>query len=159
VSATAQMKPQEVRIQPSLKVVKAKYALAALLVAASWLLYRQAYPEGNAWIPGILLLLFLWPVVQHFDRRSERIRIVEDKLRFESGWLSKSTRALPLGKIQDVEVRQRLGQRMLGVGDLTIQALGERSSTVIHEVDRPNHWAELILSLASRHGSSLESRS
>ena len=42
-----------------------------------------------------------------------------------------------LSKIQDVRVDQSLGQRMLSVGDIAIEASGETSRLEMDSIERP----------------------
>jgi uncharacterized membrane protein YdbT with pleckstrin-like domain len=58
-----------------------------------------------------------------------------------------------LHKVQDVTVHQTLGQRLLGLGDLTIETAGETSRLTIREISSPREVAERILDLASGKGS------
>jgi len=48
-------------------------------------------------------------------------------------------------------VHQRAGQRMFGVGDLSIETAGEASRLTIPEIDRPQQIADYINNL-SRSG-------
>ena len=55
---------------------------------------------------------------------------------------------MDLSKIQDVRVDQSAGQRMLGIGDLSIESAGNTSQIVMLSVDRPQEAADRILELA-----------
>jgi len=50
--------------------------------------------------------------------------------------------------VQDVRVDQTLGQRMLNVGDLSLETAGEASRIVIRSIDRPQEAAHHILDLS-----------
>ena len=73
-----------------------------------------------------------------------------DKLRYESGFLSKTTRSIQLSKIQDVRVDQSIAQRMLGAGDISIETAGETSRLTMHNVDRPQEVADYVMDAAHR---------
>ena len=68
-----------------------------------------------------------------------------DKLRYEIGILSKTTRTIQISKIQDVTVIQSLGQRLIGVGTLSIETAGETSRLTIANIDEPRVVAEELL--------------
>ena len=76
------------------------------------------------------------------------LTIAGGKMKFEQGMLSKSTRNLELAKIQDVRVDQSLGNRLLGLGDLTLETAGESGSLTIRKIDRPQQVDDQILELA-----------
>ena len=62
--------------------------------------------------------------------------------------MSKSTRLIQLPKVQDVRVLQSMGQRMLSVGDISIETAGENSRLVVENLDSPQQLAEQITDLA-----------
>ena len=80
-----------------------------------------------------------------------RMTILDDRLRYETGFLSKTTRTILISRVQDLTVYQRVGQRMFGVGDLSIETAGETSRLTIPEIDRPQEIADYINNL-SRSG-------
>ena len=77
--------------------------------------------------------------------------IVDGRLRYQSGILSRTTRTLELGRIQDVRADQKLGQRILGIGDITVETAGEAGRLEIEDVDSPQSVAERILDAARAH--------
>jgi uncharacterized membrane protein YdbT with pleckstrin-like domain len=78
--------------------------------------------------------------------------MIGDKLRYETGMLSKSTRTIQLSKVQDVTVRQSVGQRVAGVGDLTIETAGETSRLTFSNIDGPQEMADRIIDASHRMG-------
>jgi uncharacterized membrane protein YdbT with pleckstrin-like domain len=78
-------------------------------------------------------------------RQFTKATIAGDRLRYEVGAFSKSTRNISLPKVQDARVDQSVMQRMFGVGNLSIETAGETSRLTIRNVDRPQHVADEIL--------------
>ena len=135
-------------IRPTMKFIKAGYVAALLLVialAAATLLL--GWPVWIAWLSPLLLL---WPLWRHILNRRTCITILDDKLRFDTGFLSTTTRTILISRIQDLTVHQRVGQRLFGVGDLSIETAGESSSLTIPGIDRPQQVADVINELARR---------
>jgi uncharacterized membrane protein YdbT with pleckstrin-like domain len=64
--------------------------------------------------------------------------------------LSRSTRTMELTKVQDVRVDQTFFQRMLGLGNLTIQSAGETGQLTINNIDRPEAVGDFILESARK---------
>ncbi len=151
------------QIRASLKMVKLGYVLSLLLAAgiAVYLLTIRDQAERNPRMWGLLVvpaLLMFFVMIRHIRRRLTKLVILNDRLRYESGLFSKTTRTIELAKVQDVRVDQTLGQRMLKIGDLSLETAGGTSRIVMLSIDRPQEAADHILELSkSRHsGAGLE---
>ena len=97
-------------------------------------------------------LAALYLMAGHIRRRMVKLTILNDRLRYEAGFLSKTTRTMELAKVQDVRVDQTVGQRMLNIGNLSLETAGESSRIVMPSVDRPHDAADRILELSrARH--------
>lgn len=103
---------------------------------------------GFSLLMAIPPLLMLWPAIRAIERRLTRITVTGERLRYESGFFSKSTRTIQLPKIQDVRVDQGLLQRMWNVGNLSIETAGETSRLTIDNVDSPQELADELLNRA-----------
>jgi uncharacterized membrane protein YdbT with pleckstrin-like domain len=137
-------------IRPTMKFIKLGYVLVLLLIVACAVLFFTMIPPDNEWrdrpwILAIPALLLIWPLRRHIAQRFTKATIAGDKLRYEVGALSKSTRNISLPKVQDARVDQTVTQRMFGVGNLSIETAGESSRLIIRNVDRPQQVAEEIL--------------
>jgi len=148
---------EELVIRPSLKFIKIGYAVVIVLFLAAVIAQSQlkdSLPASlpNWVIPGLFALLLLWPVSRHWQQRFTKMTMVGDKLRYETGMLSKATRTIQLSKVQDVTVRQSLGQRMGGVGDLSIETAGESSRLTFPNIDNPQPMADRIIDASHRIG-------
>jgi len=141
-------------IRPTMKFIKLGYVAVALAIVAA-LIGFSMIPADNEWKdrPWILILpvlLAIWPARRHARRQFTKATIAGDKLRYEVGVLSKSTRNISLPKVQDARVDQSVTQRMFNVGNLSIETAGEASRLTIHNIDRPQVVADQIL--AASHG-------
>ena len=146
---------EELVIRPSMKFIKLGYLVVFALIVAAFIAQNQLKdslsPELPSWLmPAILALLLLWPISRHFRQRFTKMTMIGDKLRYETGMLSKSTRTIQLSKVQDVTVKQSVGQRITGVGDLSIETAGETSRLTFENIDRPQEIADRIID-ASHH--------
>ena len=140
----------DIVVRPTMKFIKARYAVTVLLIVAGAVLWYMMHPDPY-WVPAIFLLLLAWPLSHHIRRNLTKVTISADKLRYELGLLSKSTRTIQLVKIQDVRVDQRLMQRMFGVGSISIETAGEASRLTLHDIDLPQAIADEIMARA-QHG-------
>jgi membrane protein YdbS with pleckstrin-like domain len=138
-------------LRQSIKFLLASYTLCGLLeaaIAVYWLTSPD-HPDVPIWVPLTLpVVLQLFTAVRHVGRLASRLTIVGDHIKWESGLLSRSTRVMELAKVQDVRVDQSLGQRVFGIGDLSVETAGESSRIVMRSVDRPHQAAEHVLGLA-----------
>jgi uncharacterized membrane protein YdbT with pleckstrin-like domain len=138
------------QLRPSLKFVKLSYVLCLVLAVAIgvYLTIDKSHQDYLVWlfvVPGFLLVM---TVIRHIERRLIKLEILGDRLRYEAGFLSKSTRTVELAKVQDVRVDQTLGQRLARVGDLSLETAGQGSRIVIRSIDSPQEAADHILALA-----------
>lgn len=138
-------------IRQSLKAVKAAYlgcVLLEIVMVVLW--YAGEFPSTMPfWAMGVLPpLLALFVVMRHIKRRMTRITISEDRLHYESGLASKSTRTVELAKVQDVRVNQTFWQRIFNVGSVSLETAGSSSRILMEAVDRPQDIANHILDMA-----------
>src|SRR5579863_3003868 len=114
------------QVRPSVKFIMLAYLLCVVVeIAAVVALYSNADKLGGKPEPYILaisvviLILLLFIAIRHIQRRVTKITILTDRLRYESGMFSKTTRTIELAKVQDVRVDQTLGQRMMNMGNIS----------------------------------------
>jgi uncharacterized membrane protein YdbT with pleckstrin-like domain len=135
----------DVVIRPTMRYVQLGYLLVFALIAAAFVLHFMYLPDQPFWIPSLAALLLLWPLERQMRRYAAKVSITGDKLRYETGFFSKSTRTIQLSKIQDVRVDQSLSQRIFGVGNISIETAGESSRLTVFHIDHPQHVADTIL--------------
>jgi uncharacterized membrane protein YdbT with pleckstrin-like domain len=133
-----------------MKTVWLAYGLAALILTGGFWLYYEYGQNQPAWLMAVPLFAFLPAVKMHLERRQVTVRLIDDHLILESGFLSRMQRTVDTAKIQDVTVKQTFGQRILGVGDLRLESAGESGSMAIANLDRPYQIADAIIKSARR---------
>jgi len=84
-------------------------------------------------------------VLSFLRRRYTKATVTGDRLRYEVGATSKSTRNIQLTKVQDIRVDQGVFQRMLNIGNISIETSGETSRLTIPNVDRPQQICEDLM--------------
>ena len=136
-------------IRPTAKFLKAGTILAAIVFVALEICCLIFWNAG-AWLMILPPLIFVLPALHALRRQLTTITMTADRLRYETGTLSKSTRSIQLSKLQDVRVDQRLTQRIFNVGDLSIETAGEASRLTIHNVDSPQSLADEIMNRAQK---------
>jgi uncharacterized membrane protein YdbT with pleckstrin-like domain len=140
----------EMIIRPTMKFIYLGYAVVVVIVVALVVaMMRMQWPSWipsplQPWIPWLPTLLLLWPLKRHLRNRLTKMTILDDRLRYETGLLSRTTRTILISRVQDVTVHQRVGQRIFGVGDLSIETAGEASRLTIPQIDQPQEIADHI---------------
>jgi uncharacterized membrane protein YdbT with pleckstrin-like domain len=139
-------------VRPTLIFIKLGYALAVVGgIALVFLLAMIPLPWYIAIVLGLSLLLF--PAYYHIKRNLVRYTLTDSKIEIDTGLIARTTRNIPLAKIQDVTVSASIPQRLLGFGDLLIDNASELGgTTVLHNISKPRHYADLLLrELRRRH--------
>lgn len=143
----------DLTIQPTAKFVKTGAILASILFLGLEMMCLISWNQkaGGLWVMALPPVVLLWPAARAFRRRFIKTTVAGDRLRYEVGMTTKSTRTIQLSKVQDVRVDQRLMQRLWKVGDLSIETAGETSRLVLYNVDNPQALADEIMNRA-QHG-------
>jgi len=133
-------------VRPTLIFIKLGYLLAAIAAIGLVVLLAltQIVPAYIS-IP-LALALFLIPAYYHLRRNMIRYTLTDSKIEIDTGLIARTTRNIPLSKIQDVTVSASIPQRILGFGDLIIDNASELGgTTVLHNISNPRHYADLLL--------------
>jgi uncharacterized membrane protein YdbT with pleckstrin-like domain len=143
----------DIVIRPSMKFIRIGYICALLVVCAAIIVhYKYVVVQHPEWrypyVPIASLLILLWPIKRHLQRQTVKLTIAGDKLRYETGLGSRSTRIIQLPKVQDVRVIQSLAQRMFDVGNVSIETAGEYSRLVVGNLDAPRQLAEQLTDIS-----------
>lgn len=138
-------------IRPTLKFIKAGAVVAALVFLALEILYLAEWRDKmDPWVMALPPLILLWPLVRWLKWRVDRIVVAGDRLRFESGVMSKDVRTIEISKLQYVRVHQGLVQRMFNVGDIGFETAGQGTWMPMRHVDNPQQLADDLMNRA--HG-------
>lgn len=137
----------EIQIRPTIKFVRAGVIVLLFIAVVAWGCLL-AVPGTQFWMPVAATALLLWPAAKWLPIRFNVTTLSGDRLRSETGMLSKSTRNLMLSRVQDVGVSQSLFQRIMGVGDIWIETAGVSSRVVLSNIDNPQQVADMLLDVA-----------
>jgi uncharacterized membrane protein YdbT with pleckstrin-like domain len=132
-------------VRPTLIFVKLGYGLA--VVGAITLVFLLALIDMPAYISiPLALALLLIPAYFHIKRNMIRYTLTDAKVEIDTGLIARTTRNIPLSKIQDVTVSASIPQRILGFGDLIVDNASDMGgTTVLHNISKPRHYADLLL--------------
>ena len=132
-------------VRPTMIFIKLGYALAVIGAIALVILLALIQIPVYISIPLALILLLI-PAYYHLRRNMVRYTLTDSKIEIDTGLIARTTRNIPLTKIQDVTVSASIPQRILGFGDLLIDNASEvGGTTVLHNISKPRHYADLLL--------------
>lgn len=132
-------------VRPTMIFIKLGYALAVLgAVGIVFLLALVPVPPYIS-IPVALALLLI-PAYYHLRRNMVRYTLTDAKIEIDTGLIARTTRNIPLSKIQDVTVQASIPQRILGFGDLIVDNASDMGgTTILHNISNPRRYADLLL--------------
>ena len=132
-------------IGPTLIFVKIGYALAA--AGALILVAILSIAQVSAWIAvPVALLMLLIPAFYHVKAKLVSYTLKGSQIEVDSGIIARTTRNIPLRRIQDVTVATSAMQRLLGFGDIIIDNASEDGGKIVlKNIDSPKKYAEMML--------------
>lgn len=132
-------------VRPTMIFIKTGYVLAVL--GGITLVFLLASFGVPAYISVLLALaLLLIPAYYHIRRNMVRYTVTDAKLEIDTGLVARTTRNIPLSKVQDVTVSASILQRILGFGDIIVDNASELGgTTILHNIGHPRHYADLLL--------------
>jgi uncharacterized membrane protein YdbT with pleckstrin-like domain len=142
-------------VRPTMLFIKIGYAAAivgAILLTVLLAMVRFVEIPWYYSLP-VALGLLLVPAFYHVKRNMIRYTLTESKIEIDYGLIARTTRNMPLAKIQDVTVSASILQRLLGFGDVVVDNASEiGGTTILHNINNPRHYADLLLrEMARRH--------
>lgn len=132
-------------VRPTMLFVKLGYGLAVITGIALVVLLTMLGVPASISIPLALALLLI-PAYYHIRRNMVRYTVTDSKLQIDTGLIARTTKNIPLSKVQDVTVSATIPQRIMGFGDIIIDNASELGgSIVMHNISKPRHYADLLL--------------
>lgn len=135
-------------VRPTLLFIKIGYVAAVLgAVLLTILLAMISFVNIPRYFSlPVALGLLLIPAYYHLKRNMVRYTLTDSKIEIDYGLIARTTRNIPLAKIQDVTVSASIPQRILGFGSVVVDNASEvGGSTVLHNINNPRHYADLLL--------------
>jgi uncharacterized membrane protein YdbT with pleckstrin-like domain len=85
----------------------------------------------------LLVAAVLYFVYKYVNWVTTMFVLTTDRIITRRGWLSKSGIEIPLERINTVFFNQRILERLLGAGDLSIESAGERGTEHLSDIRKP----------------------
>ena len=97
-----------------------------------------------------LALAGLWLIVAWVRWAATSLTVTDKRVLLETGILNRSSKVIPLTRIQDVSTRASLLGRLLGYGTIEIDAAGPGGSEVLDHVPGPDLVRDHVFVVAER---------
>ena len=97
------------------------------------------YPIGV-----IALATLAWVIVRYLKWRTTYFVITSDRLIFRNGVIGKSGIEIPLERVNNVNFKQGIFERIIGAGDLLIESGGEDGQQRFSDIPHPDRVQNLI---------------
>ena len=141
------LNPGEVVIfqgRPSWRSILGFYFLGLLAVAAAFAIGLLAADSGIGVAAGavVLVIVLVWGYLKRF---ATRYAITNRRLHIRRGILSRSIEETRLDRVQDVKIKQGIGQRILGIGTVDFDTSAESGAGFRFEgIAQPDHVARQV---------------
>lgn len=73
----------------------------------------------------ILAMTMVMPLYWYLLSKSEKLTIANGRITYSHGLLSKNDTECDLSRVSSVQVKQSLGQRIMGAGDIIVNTAGD----------------------------------
>jgi len=112
-------------------------AVAGVVAGAIFLPTNSTGTVGLVVIGALALVLFLWLAFAPFVVwRSTHFVFTNKQVMFRHGVFAREERGIPLNKVNDVKATQKLWERLIGCGTLTVESAGEHGQIVLTDIPR-----------------------
>ena len=136
------------RVRPTMLFIKVGYGAAILGAILLTILLAMIKIVDIPWYVSlpIAMGLLLIPAYYHLKHNMIRYTVTDSKIEIDYGLIARTTRNIPISKIQDVTVSASIWQRLLGFGDIVVDNASEiGGTTTLHNINNPRHYADLLL--------------
>src|SRR3989442_2475135 len=134
------------RVRPTMLFIKIGYGaeiLGAILLTILLAMIKIVDIPWYVSIP-IAMGLLLVPAYYHLKRNMIRYTVTDAKIEIDYGLIARTTRNIPISKIQDVTVSASIWQRLLGFGDIVVDNASEIGRAAhLHHNHKTRHAAQL----------------
>jgi uncharacterized membrane protein YdbT with pleckstrin-like domain len=129
-----------------LKAMALPVLLVVLVVLGGDVLLRGNLP-GEVRLLVTLLVLALagaWAIVTWIRWTATSFTVTDQRVILDSGVFSRSSRVIPIDRVQDVATRRSLAGRILGYGTVEIDAAGSQGAERLDHVPAPDAFRDQV---------------
>jgi uncharacterized membrane protein YdbT with pleckstrin-like domain len=100
---------------------------------------------------AVIVVAAIWLLIRYLKWATTNFVITSDRIVVREGVLAKSGIEIPLERVNNVNFRQSIFERMIGAGDLLIESGGEEGAQHFSDVRKPEQVQKLIYSTMEKN--------
>jgi uncharacterized membrane protein YdbT with pleckstrin-like domain len=91
-----------------------------------------------------------WLIVVWIRWQSTSYTLTDQRIKIDTGVFGRSSKTIPIDRIQDATTRQTLFGRMLGYGRVEVDAAGAQGAEVLDHLPNPGAFRDQVFMLSER---------
>ena len=126
--------------------------LLVLVVAGDFLLKDSLIARDVKTVAtlAVVALLGLWLIVAWLRWNTTTFTITDQRVILDTGVLSRSSKIIPINRVQDVSTRQPVMGRIFGYGTVEIDAAGSQGAERLDHVPGPGSFRDQVFVQSER---------
>jgi uncharacterized membrane protein YdbT with pleckstrin-like domain len=92
----------------------------------------------------------VWLIVVWIRWQSTAYTLTDQRIKIETGVFGRSSKTIPIDRIQDCTTKQTLFGRMLGYGRVEVDAAGAQGAEVLDHLPNPGAFRDQVFMLSER---------
>ncbi|SRR5712691_714449 len=92
----------------------------------------------------------LWLIVVWVRWQATAYTLTDQRINIETGVFSRSSKTIPIDRVQDCTTKQTLFGRMLGYGRVEVDAAGAQGAEVLDHLPNPGAFRDQVFMLSER---------
>jgi uncharacterized membrane protein YdbT with pleckstrin-like domain len=92
----------------------------------------------------------VWLIVVRIRWQSTSFALTDQRIKIETGVFGRSSKTIPIDRIQDCTTKQTLYGRMLGYGRVEVDAAGAQGAEVLDHLPNPGAFRDQVFMLSER---------
>jgi uncharacterized membrane protein YdbT with pleckstrin-like domain len=117
--------------------------IAMLQIVAHFVVESKPHDPNLALLVGFWLLFTIPLVVRYLKNKFTHYIVTNERVYIETGILARNRIEIPITKINDFQLQQKITQRLLGSGNVAILT-GNDKATVLSFIDQPEQFVDAL---------------
>ena len=98
----------------------------------------------------VVAIAGLWLIVVWIRWQSTAYTLTDQRIKIDAGVFGRSSKTIPIDRIQDATTKQTLFGRMLGYGRVEVDAAGAQGAEVLDHLPNPGAFRDQVFMLSER---------
>jgi uncharacterized membrane protein YdbT with pleckstrin-like domain len=98
----------------------------------------------------VVAIAGLWLVVVWIRWQATAYTLTDQRIKIETGVFGRSSKTIPIDRIQDATTKQTVFGRMLGYGRVEVDAAGAQGAEVLDHLPNPGAFRDQVFMLSER---------